>query len=60
MRTRLIDGQWVYAPFRGYDGAVTWAPIALVDRYTGKAYALVRGLSNDEAAALVAEGLLGG
>lgn len=53
MRTWLIDEQWVYAPFKGYAGAVTWAPIALVDRCTGKVYSLIRGLTNAEAAALV-------
>lgn len=53
-RAMLVDGQWVYAPFKGYAGAVTWVPLALIDRCTGRVYSLnLRLLSNDEAAALV-------
>lgn len=45
-------GQWLYLPFKGYAGAVTYAPAALIDRETGRVYSIIPGLSNDEAATL--------
>lgn len=47
-----IDGQWLYAPYRGLT-AIDWRPIALIDRHTGHVYALVPGLTNAEAHRLV-------
>lgn len=49
---RLVDGQWVYLPFRSL-GSVDWRPVALIDRRTGRVYALVPWLTNEAAAALV-------
>lgn len=47
-RGRIID-DFLYLPFRGYAGAVTWSPAAFRDPGTGRVYGLLAGLTNDEA-----------
>ena len=52
MRVQRV-GQWLYASQPGNLGAYAWAPVALVDRVTGRVYSVVPWLSNEQAAALV-------